>query len=36
MKRGDVREDGRMFWGMNKGREEWRTPGFCQGHAEKH
>ena len=26
MKRGDVREDGRMFWGMNKGREEWRTP----------
>ena len=26
MKRGDVREDGRVFWGMNKGRPEWRTP----------
>lgn len=24
-KRGDVRADGRVFWGMNKGREEWRT-----------
>ena len=26
MKRGDIREDGRVFWGMNKGRPEWRTP----------
>ena len=26
MKRGDIRQDGRVFWGMNKGREEWRTP----------
>ena len=25
-KRGDVRADGRVFWGMNKGREEWRAP----------
>ena len=23
--RGDVRADGRVLWGMNKGREEWRT-----------
>lgn len=26
LKHGDVREDGRIFWGFNKGREEWKTP----------
>lgn len=24
--RGDVREDGRIFWGYNKRKEDWRDP----------
>ena len=35
--RGDVRKsDGRMFWGYNKGQEDWRNPtSFCMSVAKQ-
>ena len=35
--RGDIREsDGRMFWGYNKGQEDWRKPSsFCVSVAKR-
>jgi len=35
-KRGDIRKsDGRIFWGYNKGQEDWRNPSSFSGSVTK-